>query len=823
MQLKSGAEPSASRAPANAGPANAGLSAEALFAAVDWRMDPIGPADDWPVSLRALLRMMFASSEAMFLVWGEHRSFFFNDACAPLLGRRRGEAMGAHFETLWPDAYALAEPYFLRAMEGEASRIVDLYVPTTRWGELEDTWWTFSFTPAFADDGTIAGALCITSETTAAVRRAEAQGRDAALLAESERSLRRAQEAGQIGIFTIDIGSGTLTGTPEFFKLFGLPPGHEVPATMIEGLVIAEDMEIISNARTRASRAMDLHVEYRIRRPDTGEVRCIERRAEFEQDETGRVVRLLGVVQDVTERRDAREALSRLNASLEATVLERTQALLLHENIIQSDITAICAFDTDYRLIAFNKAHNDEFFRVNGSHTKLGDVFYELFVPEQQPIMRAQMARALAGESFTVEEEFGDPAIDAPCWEIHYSPLRDEAGNITGAFHHARDISARLRAQAELEMAQDALRQAQKMEAIGQLTGGVAHDFNNLLTPIVGALDMLQRKQLGGEREQRLINGAALSAERARILVQRLLAFARRQPLRTIAVDVATLVTGIAELIASTIGPQIQIVVDTGSDLAPANADPNQLEMALLNLAVNARDAMPDGGTLRITLSAETVAEATGGDLAPGRYIRLSVADTGIGMSDETAARAIEPFFSTKGVGHGTGLGLSMVHGLASQLGGALRISSHAGLGTDIALWLPESARLPEQASAAIEPVLVGSRGTALLVDDEECVRLSTADMLADFGYHVVEAASAEAALAIISEGKAIDVVVTDHLMPGMTGSDLARTIRTLRPALPVLIVSGYAESEGLQPDLPRLSKPFRRDELVSSLAALGA
>ncbi|MDF0541054.1 PAS domain-containing protein [Sphingobium sp. H39-3-25] len=818
MQLKSGAEPPAFRASADGE-----LPAEALFAAVDWGMHPMGPADTWPLSLKGLLRMMFASSEPTFLVWGEHRTFFFNDAYGPILASRRDRAMGAHFETLFGEAYAYPQPYFLRALKGEGSRVVDMFVPTARWGEPEETWWTFSFTPVFTDDGAVAGALCITHETTAAVRQAAAERRGAALLAESERSLRRAQEAGQVGIFAIDIGSGTLTGTPEFFKLFGLPPAHEVPATVIEGLVIAEDMEIISNARTRASQAMDLHVEYRIRRPDTGEVRCIERRAEFERDETGRVVRLLGVVQDVTERRNAREALSRLNASLEATVLERTQALLLHENIIQSDSTAICAFDTDYRLIAFNKAHNDEFFRVNGFYTKLGDIFYALFVPEQQPVMRAQMAKALAGESFTVEAAFGNPAIDAPCWEIHYSPLRDEAGNITGAFHHARDISARVRAQAELEAARDALRQAQKMEAIGQLTGGVAHDFNNLLTPIVGALDMLQRKQLGGEREQRLINGAALSAERARILVQRLLAFARRQPLRTIAVDVATLVTGIIELIASTIGPHIQIEVDAQNDLHPANADPNQLEMALLNLAVNARDAMPDGGTLRITLSAETVADAKGADLAPGRYIRLSVADTGIGMNEETAARAVEPFFSTKGVGQGTGLGLSMVHGLASQLGGALRISSHAGRGTEIALWLPESARPPEPASVAIEPVLVGSRGTALLVDDEDFARLSTADMLADFGYHVVEAASAEAALAMIAEGGAIDVVVTDHLMPGMTGSDLARTIRTLRPALPVLIISGYAESEGVQPDLPRLSKPFRRDELVSSLAALGA
>jgi PAS domain S-box-containing protein len=759
----------------------------------------------------------------MYLVWGEHRAFFFNDAYAPILGPRLDQAMGARFEELWADAYPSVEPMFLKALAGQSSRLQDLPVPMARWGEPEDTWWSFSFTPVFDDDGAVAGALCITNETTAMMRQAESERRATAALVESERSLRRAQEAGRIGIFSIDIASGALTGTSEFFKLFGLTPADSIPATVIEAMVVPEDTAIISHADTRESQTVELQVEYRIRRPDTGEIRCIERRGEFELDATGAPARLVGVVQDVTERRNARDELARLNATLEATVVERTQALLLHENIVQSDITAICAFDTDYRLIAFNKAHNDEFFRVNGFHTQLGDVFWSLFVPEQREVMRAQMARALTGESFTVEEAFGNPEIDAPRWEIHYSALRDEAGRVVGAFHHARDISVRLRAQSELETAQEALRQAQKMEAMGQLTGGVAHDFNNLLTPIFGALDMLQRRGLGGEREKRLIDGALLSAERARTLVQRLLAFARRQPLQTVAVDVAKLVNDMAGLVASTTGPQIRVVVDTADDLPPANADQNQIEMALLNLAVNARDAMPDGGTLRITASAETVDDALGGDLKPGRYIRLSVADTGVGMDEATMARAIEPFFSTKGVGKGTGLGLSMVHGLASQLGGTLRIGSRPRLGTNIELWLPQSAYSVEASPAQVEVALPPSRGAVLLVDDEEQVRLSTAHMLADLGYEVLEAASAEEGLALVDDGISLDLVVTDHLMPGMSGVDLAREIQVRRPLVPVLIVSGYAESNGLAADLPRLTKPFRRDELASSLAALGS
>ena len=389
-----------------------------------------------------------------------------------------------------------------------------------------------------------------------------------------------------------------------------------------------------------------------------------------------------------------------------------------------------------------------------------------------------------------------------------------------------RELNATLEARiqtavAEREEAQEALRQSQKMEAMGQLTGGVAHDFNNLLTPIIGGLDMLQRKGLGGEREQRLIAGAAQSAERAKTLVQRLLAFARRQPLQPTPVDVATLVIGMGDLVSSTTGPQIRVAVEAAEGLPPAKADPNQLEMAILNLAVNARDAMPDGGTLRISVTLESV-RSSRDDLERGDYIRLSVADTGSGMDEETLARAVEPFFSTKGVGKGTGLGLSMVHGLAAQLGGTLKIHSRRGMGTNVELWLPVSAIMTNEVEARTAPMPLGKvRGSVLLVDDEEVVRTSTTDMLEDLGYLVQEAESAEAALAVIGEGLVPDLLITDHLMPGMSGDDLARIMRERLPQLRVLIVSGYAEAEGIALDLPRLTKPFRQADLAAKLREL--
>ena len=372
---------------------------------------------------------------------------------------------------------------------------------------------------------------------------------------------------------------------------------------------------------------------------------------------------------------------------------------------------------------------------------------------------------------------------------------------------------------ADLERLHEQLRQSQKMEAVGQLTGGIAHDFNNLLTPIVGGLDILQRRGVGDDRGQRLIEGALQSAERARVLVQRLLAFARQQPLRASAVDVGKIVSNMTDLIGGTLGPGIQIVVDVASGVSAAMADPNQLEMALLNMAVNARDAMPEGGVLTISVRSAEVGRSR--KLTPGGYIRLAVSDTGTGMDAATLARATEPFFSTKGIGKGTGLGLSMIHGLAAQLGGALELSSTRGVGTTIEMWIPAATAdaAPAMARCPSDDLEAGA-GTVLLVDDEELIRTSTAQMLADMGYTVIDVGSAKEALPHLADSR-IDLLITDHLMPGMSGTELAREAQAQRPSLPILIISGFAEVEDIAPDLPRLMKPFRAAELAAGIGLL--
>lgn len=370
----------------------------------------------------------------------------------------------------------------------------------------------------------------------------------------------------------------------------------------------------------------------------------------------------------------------------------------------------------------------------------------------------------------------------------------------------------------QLNQAHAALRQSQKLEAMGQLTGGVAHDFNNLLAPIMGSLDLLKRRGVGGEREKRLIEGALESAHRAKALVHRLLAFARRQPLKPTAVDIAALLTEMKPLIATTLGPQVLLSLELAPELPPAVGDPNQVEMALLNLAVNARDAMPSGGRLTLSARVDEIAEGHRTGMRAGRYVRMAVADTGCGMSEETSRRAIEPFFSTKGIGKGTGLGLSMAHGLASQLGGALALRSTLGQGTEVELWLPVSTDLPvaareDRRASALVP------GVALLVDDEDLVRSSTADMLTEMGFRVVESHSGEDALQKLSDLPHIDLLITDHLMPSMSGPDLARAVLRERPRTAILVISGYSEASDLPPDLPHLQKPFLQADLAATIA----
>ncbi len=401
--------------------------------------------------------------------------------------------------------------------------------------------------------------------------------------------------------------------------------------------------------------------------------------------------------------------------------------------------------------------------------------------------------------------------------------LRDADGRILTTLCGLVDVTARRRAEA-------ALRQAQKLESVGQLTGGIAHDFNNLLAVILGNLELARKRAPDDPRLLRLIDNTIQGAQRGAALTQRMLAFARRQDLKPEPVDVPDLVLGMADLLRRSIGPSVRIETRFPLGLPLARVDANQLELALLNLAVNARDAMPGGGTIVIAAREEEIgAETTdseSGALPPGRYFCLSVSDSGAGMDEETLARATEPFFTTKGVGKGTGLGLAMVHGLAAQSGGRLLLKSRPGEGTTAEILLPLAAMVPAAQLPAPPPAPEtdgdGRSGIAVLVvDDDPLVLSSTAAMLEDLGFIVTEAISGAAALEALDSGAPVDVVLTDQAMPGMSGIQLIAAIRARQPQMPVILGTGYAElPEGADPEIPRIGKPFGRETLEHAILA---
>jgi PAS domain S-box-containing protein len=366
------------------------------------------------------------------------------------------------------------------------------------------------------------------------------------------------------------------------------------------------------------------------------------------------------------------------------------------------------------------------------------------------------------------------------------------------------------------------LHEAQKLETIGQLTGGVAHDINNLLTPIMGALDLVSRRYPGADaRTTRLLEGALQSTDRAKTLVNRLLGFARRQALETRSVNVGELLEGMRDLITSSVGSTVELNMLAPADLPAALIDPNQLELAVLNLCVNSRDAMPEGGRLTIAVEPVAVGPSAVPQLKPGAYVRLSVIDTGLGMDMTTLNRAVEPFFSTKGLGKGTGLGLSMVHGFAAQLGGAFVLTSAVGKGTRGDLYLPVAEAAAEPVAHFVsKPIEVARQLTLLLVDDEDLVRAGTAEMLRELGHVVHEASGGPEALGKLRSGLEVDVVITEYMMPRMNGVELANRVCEFLPDARILVITGYAGGD-LHLDFPQVPKPFRQADIALMLDRL--
>ena len=401
-------------------------------------------------------------------------------------------------------------------------------------------------------------------------------------------------------------------------------------------------------------------------------------------------------------------------------------------------------------------------------------------------------------------------------------PIRGDTGTVLGFAKITRDITEATQAQQALEQTREALFQAQKMQAIGQLSGGIAHDFNNLLTVILGNLEIVRKRLADDPKIVRLLDNATQGALRGVSLTQRMLAFARKQELKSEPVDLADLVQGISGLLRSSLGPSVALEARFPAQIEPVMADVNQLELAVLNLATNARDAMPNGGSIVISAHAETLADQPQSSSTAGRYVCLSITDTGEGMDEATLASAMDPFFTTKGLGKGTGLGLSMVHGYIEQLGGRFILKSRKNQGTTAELWLPVASAGSVPAVIVDEPAGPEvPRLCILVVDDDSLVLTSTCLLLEDLGHRVITATSGDQGLELFEKNPAIDLVITDMAMPHMSGAQLADAIRTRKPGMPIILATGYADRlEGFASRLPRLSKPFTQLNLVEIISS---
>ncbi|SEE62336.1 hybrid sensor histidine kinase/response regulator [Pseudomonas migulae] len=525
-------------------------------------------------------------------------------------------------------------------------------------------------------------------------------------------------------------------------------------------------------------------------------------------DATGTLLGFAKITRDLTDRKMAEEVLKQ----------SEQQFRLLVQSVTDY---AIYMLDADGRLTNWNPGAQ----RIKGylPEEVIGKHFSMFYTPEDREAGEPKRTLDIAVREGRFENKGWRLRKDGTRFMAHVvvDPIWGDTGTLLGFAKITRDITEATYTQQALEQAREALFQAQKMQAIGQLSGGIAHDFNNLLTVILGNLEIVRKRVGEDPKITRLLDNAAQGALRGVSLTQRMLAFARRQELKTEPVEIPKLVEGITGLLRSSLGPSVVLETRFPQEIEPVVADVNQLELAVLNLVTNARDAMPHGGKILISAKSEEAGDHP--SLAPrsGRFVCLSVSDSGEGMDDATLASAMDPFFTTKGVGKGTGLGLSMVHGFIEQLGGRFILKSQKDKGTTAELWIPVSTNGLATKPAREEAAPPVPRLCVLVVDDDSLVLTSTCLLLEDLGHRVISAVSGAEALTVFDSEQAIDLVITDMAMPQMDGAQLAQAIRNVKPDLPIILATGYAERlEGFATRLPRLSKPFTQLNLVEIIAS---
>ena len=806
-----------------AGPAflSGGGEMGALMRAHDWRRSPLGPPEHWPQPLRTAIRLLLNTGHPMYVWWGPDLLCFYNDAYRRSIGpERHPGSLGRPAREVWAEIWDIIGPQIDQVMTGGgATWQENALVPITRNGRREDVYWTYSYGPiddAAAPNG-VGGVLVVCTETTEQVLSRSQAIRDVDRLAQLFE-----QAPGFMALLrgpdhVFELVNPAYTRLAGRGDLIGRPVRAVFPDLAGQGF-----FELLDGAFASGEACSRLGARITLQATPDGPAR--ERLIDFVyqpiRDPSGAVTGIFVEGSDVTDRLVAENARLESEARLQeivATNRSEVQFRLLVRSVTDY---AIFMLDRDGIVSSWNLGAE----RIKGYLPEeiIGRHFSTFYTAEDRAAGLPQRGLDLARREGRFENEGWRVRKDGTRFRAHVviDAIRGEDGEVIGFAKITRDVTERQAAQQALEQAREALFQSQKLEAIGRLTGGIAHDFNNLLMAVLGSLELAQKRLPDDPRVNRLIGNAIQGARRGTTLTQRMLAFARRQELKREPIDIAALVLGMEDLLNQSLGPLFNLNIELAPRLPAVESDPAQLESALLNVVINARDAMPHGGTITLTAGSERVGPGVP-DLTPGDYVRLVVADQGEGMSEEILARATEPFFTTKGIGKGTGLGLAMIHGLTAQSGGTLRLKSRVGVGTEVELWLPvaprDAARTTPDAPA---PEGAPARSlTILAVDDDELVLLNTAAMLEDLGHTVIQANCGEAALRALAGAETVDLLITDHAMPRMTGAQLARRVAAEWTRLPIVLATGYAELPSDEAaGLVRLAKPFGETQLADAI-----
>ncbi len=831
--------------------------AQALIARIDWASSPLGAASTWPQSLRTAVDIVIHSPMPMLLLWGQQLTQIYNDGFALLAGSKHPHAFGQPTHLIWPELKDFTDPIYSAVLQGQVRTYSEQRFTLQREGRESDFWLDLTYSPIRDEAAEVAGILVTAIETNERRRIAlELEQRSAASLKaqrETEERLQLALAATDaVGTWDWDISEDRFIADAHFAQLHGVDPAmaNQLPISEYLHGVHPQDRALIARSIKHCiTHGSEYAEEYRLLQTD-GQMRWVFARGRCYKDHHGRPIRFLGAALDLTERKHTEQALRQSQTELQL--------------IINAMPILISYVDREERFRLNNAAYLDWYGLT--PQELYGRTILEVLGEEAYALRAPHITEALSGRPccFSISTPHRDGSIRQAL--MNYLPRHGPDGAVNGFYIFVIDeterkkteealrnlnetleerVAARTRQLAdanerlqnemfERERAEDALRHAQKMEAVGQLTGGIAHDFNNMLTGIIGSLDLMQRYIAEGRASEigRFTEAAVSSANRAAALTHRLLAFSRRQSLNRTPLNANELIRSLEDLLSRTKGDHIELKLQLAEDIWRVNTDVSQLENALLNLVINARDAMPEGGELQIETANVYLDGSDITTLEPvnaGDYVMIAVSDNGTGMTPSVLAKAFDPFFTTKPIGQGTGLGLSMIYGFAQQSGGHVSLFSLPGRGTSVRLYLPRlHSTEPDKVLSPVvgeAPAAIAGE-TVMLVEDDAAVRMLILDLLKELGYRAHEAEDAKGALPVLESDLRVDLLVTDVGLPGMNGRQLAEIARQHRPGLKVLFMTGYAEIAAerqgfLEEGMDMVSKPFSIDLLANKIRTM--